>query len=55
MIGNVNFKHCFRLANKAAHVLAKFSYCNKTSSSWLDEPPDCIASKLVNDVLLVNY
>ena len=31
LIGKVVFKHCFRSSNQAAHVLANFSYCNKTS------------------------
>ena len=53
MIGKVNYKDCFRLANKAAPVLANFSYCNKTLSSWLEESPDCIVSELVNNVLLI--
>ena len=52
LIGKVNFKHCFQSANQAAHVLANFSYCNKLSSSWTDEPPDCLVSKLVDDVSL---
>ena len=50
LIGKVKFKHCPRNANKAAHVLAKHSYCNKFSSIWTDEPPGCLVSNLVDDV-----
>ncbi|XBJ06792.1 hypothetical protein VPH35_012406 [Triticum aestivum] len=52
LIGKVIFKHCYRCFNQAAHVLAHFCYCNKTSYSWLDEPPDIVVSKLVDDVNL---
>ncbi|XBJ07632.1 hypothetical protein VPH35_013115 [Triticum aestivum] len=51
-IGKVKFKHCNRSANQAKHVLAKFSYCNKFSSSWLDDPPGCLVNKLIDDVSL---
>ena len=55
LIGKVIFKHCFRSSNQVAHVLARFSYSNKVSSSWTDEPPDYLVSKLVDDVsLLIN-
>ncbi|KAI5003235.1 hypothetical protein ZWY2020_030395 [Hordeum vulgare] len=47
---DVIFKHCYQSCNQAAHVLAYFCYCNKTSSSWLDESPDIVISKLVDDV-----
>ncbi|XBJ02336.1 hypothetical protein VPH35_021737 [Triticum aestivum] len=50
-IGKVNFNHCFRSCNDATHVLAKHSFCNKISSSWTDEPPGCLVSRLVDDVL----
>ena len=55
MIGKVMFRHCFRFANQAAHVLANYSFCNKTSYVWLDEPPDSIVSALVNDVTLFEF
>ena len=45
--------HCFREANTAPHELAKYSFCNKTSDSWTDEPPACIVNSLVNDVILI--
>ena len=51
LIGKVVFKHCFRSSNQAAHVLANFSYCNKTSLNWTDEPPGCLISSLVDDVI----
>ena len=49
-IGKVIFKHCIRSCNQAAHVLANFSFCNKLNLSWLNEPPDVIVSKLMDDV-----
>lgn len=52
-IGKVIFKHCFRSSNQAAHVLASHSYCNKVSLSWLNEPPDFLVSKLVDDVTII--
>ncbi|KAF6994308.1 hypothetical protein CFC21_011040 [Triticum aestivum] len=51
-IGKVIFKHCYRSCNQAAHVLAHFCYCNKTSFSWLDEPPDIVVSRIIDDVSL---
>ena len=53
-IGKVIFKHCSRTLNKAAHVLAQFSYCNKNSVSWTEEPPSCLVPILVDDVLPLN-
>ena len=53
LIGKVIFKHCYRSCNQAAHVLAKFCFCNKSSFSWLDEPPDRLVSKPVDDVNIV--
>ncbi|XBI20563.1 hypothetical protein VPH35_061828 [Triticum aestivum] len=50
MIGKVTFKHCLRSCNQVAHVLANHSYCNKSSFSWLNEPPDIVVGKLVDDV-----
>ncbi|XBH96203.1 hypothetical protein VPH35_086638 [Triticum aestivum] len=49
-IGKVIFKHCIRSCNQVAHVLANFSFCNKSNLSWLNKPPDVIVSKLVDDV-----
>ena len=45
-IGKVIFKHCARSSNQAAHVLASYYFCNKICSSWTDEPPACLVSKL---------
>ena len=52
-IGKVVFKHCYRECNEAAHVLANYSYCNKITSSWTNEPPGLLVSKLVDDVIPV--
>ena len=49
-IGKVTFKHCLRSCNNVAHVLANHSYRNKSSFSWLDEPPDFLMRELVDDV-----
>lgn len=51
LIGKVKFKHCSHLCNQAVHVLANYSYCNKTSLRWTDEPPGCLVSRLVDDVI----
>ncbi|KAM3310913.1 hypothetical protein ACQJBY_031535 [Aegilops geniculata] len=49
-IGKVTFKHCLRSCNNVAHVLANHSYRNKSSFSWLDEPPDFLMRELVDYV-----
>ena len=51
MIGKVKFRHCGRETNQVAHVLANYCYCNKLSRSWTNDPPDCVISKLLNDVI----
>ena len=53
-IGKVIFKHCLRSCNQAAHALAKFSFTNKYSLSWLDEPPDYLVKELVDDVNVIS-
>lgn len=50
-IGKVVFKHCSCSLNKGAHVLANYSFCNRTSVSWTAEPPGCMVSTLVDDVM----
>lgn len=51
-IGKVMFKHyCYHSANQVAHVLANYSYCTKVSLVWMNEPPDCLVSKLVEMLL----
>lgn len=52
LIGKVNFKHCYRSTNQVEHVLANFSFGNKTFSFGVDEPPYCLVTKLVDDVYL---
>ena len=39
-----------REANKAAHEIARFGFCNSVSVSWEMSPPDCILS-IVSDEL----
>ena len=53
LIGKVIYKHCYRSSNQAAHVLANYSYCNKISLVWMNEPPDVLDSKLVDDVSII--
>ena len=50
-IGKVKFKHCIRSCNQAAHVLASYSYCNKISSTWMDEAPAYLVLELVNNAI----
>ena len=49
-IGKVKFKHCSRMANGAAHEVAKYSFCNENSVSWINDPPGWLISTLVDDV-----
>ena len=35
-IGKVKFKYCPRMTNGVAHEIAKFSFLNKNSVSWID-------------------
>ena len=49
-IGEVIFKHCIRSCNQTAHVLATYGFCNKSTLTWLDEPPDFIVGTLIDDV-----
>ena len=53
-IGSVKFSHCLREANQVAHELAKDSFINRSSSSWMAEAPNFIVSNLINDVIIVN-
>ncbi|XBI00172.1 hypothetical protein VPH35_129307 [Triticum aestivum] len=52
-IGKVIYKHCYRSSNQVAHVLAKFTYCNKLSLIWMNEPPGVLVSKLIDDVSII--
>ena len=36
-------------------MLANYSYCNKSSFSWLDEPPDFLTRELVDDVSVSSF
>jgi len=53
LIGKVVFKHCVHSLNQAAHVLANYSFHNKTCSSWCDEPPACLISRLLDAIIPV--
>ena len=49
-IGKVKFKHCSRTTNCVAHEIARFSFCNRNSVSWVNDPPGWLISTLVDDV-----
>jgi ribonuclease HI len=51
-IGEVSFKLCPREANQVAHELARYSYSNKISCNWDDDPPSCLLDRLLNDVTI---
>jgi hypothetical protein len=50
LIDKVSFKHCLRQANEVAHEIASNSFSTRNSYNWVDEPPDFIIYKLLNDV-----
>jgi hypothetical protein len=52
-IGKVEFKHCPREINVVAHTLARYCFESKIFCNWVDEPPSCIMSKLLDDVTVV--
>jgi ribonuclease HI len=52
-LGEVKFRHCPRESNEVAHNLARFCYDSKNSCNWVDEPPSCILSKLLDDVTIL--
>jgi hypothetical protein len=51
-IGDVSFKFCPREANQVAHELAKYSYSNKISCTWDNDPPSFLLDRLLNDVII---
>ena len=54
-IGRVQFIHCLREANGAAHEIARFCFfLHKLNCNWVDEPPDLNISKIVDDVTLLS-
>jgi ribonuclease HI len=53
LLDSVSFKHCSREENEVAHELASSSFSSKPSSSWFEEPPDFILSRIVNDVTVL--
>ena len=52
-IGSVTFKHCPREANKVAHELASYSFCNSQTCNWIDDIPSFLVSSLINDVTII--
>ena len=54
MTGKVDFLHCLREANGVAHELADFCFKSIIDCNWLDDPPDFLVDKLLNDVSLVD-
>jgi hypothetical protein len=53
VIGKVDFKHYPQETNVVAHTLARFCFHSKNSCNWADEPPSCIVSKLMDDVIVI--
>jgi hypothetical protein len=53
LLNSISFQYCPREANEVAHDLARDSLACKNSSSWVDEPPDFIICKLLNDVTVL--
>ena len=49
-IRRVKFRHCPRTANTAAHELANYSYCNRNSISWINDPSRWLLGCLVDDL-----
>jgi hypothetical protein len=52
-IGKVEFMHCGRDANKAAHEIARNRLNSSISCNWVVEPPSFILQILLNDVTIV--
>jgi ribonuclease HI len=53
LLNSVSFQYCPREANEVAHDLARDCFACKSSSSWVEEPPDFIICKLLNDVTVL--
>jgi ribonuclease HI len=53
LIGGVQFQYCPREANEAAHDLVRACFSSKVSCNWVDEPPDFILGRLLNDVTIL--
>ena len=51
-IGVVEFNHCPREANEAAHEIARECFSTKNSCIWDDDPPRFLLRKILNDVIL---
>jgi ribonuclease HI len=50
LLDQVSFKHCPREANEVAHEIASNSFLTRSSYNWVDEPPNFIICKLINNV-----
>jgi hypothetical protein len=53
LLNSVSFQCRHREANEVAHDLARDSFMCKSSSNWVDEPPDFIICKLLNNVTVL--
>jgi hypothetical protein len=51
-ISDISFKFCSRETNQVAHELAKYSYSNKISCTWDNDPPSFLLDRLLNDVII---
>jgi hypothetical protein len=52
-IEKVNFSHCGRDTNAAAHEFARNSFSSNTSYNWVDESLSFFVQTLLNDVTVV--
>jgi hypothetical protein len=53
IIGKVDFMHCGRDSNYAAHYIARECFNSKVGCNWADEPPSFLAQTLLNDVTVI--
>lgn len=53
LIGKVKFKHCNRIANGVTHELAKFSFLDKFSGYWDNDPPNFLLGGIAKNVIAI--
>jgi hypothetical protein len=49
-----SIEHCNRDANQVAHELAKFSFINRSTCFWANEPHRFLIAIMANNVILFN-
>jgi ribonuclease HI len=50
LIDGINFRHCPREVNRAAHELARECFRSKISCTWDDDPPSFLLSRLIDEL-----